>query len=75
VQTEKIVRLVRNERNQAKRIPRDLEFPGNEDLVCKKWNRLIADSILRPIFLSSCPRGLLLRSNFRTSMTSSRSRS
>ena len=48
MQTERIVRLFRNGRNQALRIPRDLELPGNEALLHKEGNRLIVEPVRRP---------------------------
>jgi antitoxin VapB len=51
VQTERIVRLFRNGRNQAVRITRDLELPGNEALLRKEGNRLIVEPISRPSLL------------------------
>jgi antitoxin VapB len=51
VQTERIVRLFRNGRNQALRIPRDLELPGNEALLHKEGNRLIVEPVRRPSVL------------------------
>jgi antitoxin VapB len=50
VQTERIVRL-RNGRNQALRIPRDLELPGNEALLRKEGNRLVVEPVRRPSLL------------------------
>ncbi|HWN42702.1 MAG TPA: AbrB/MazE/SpoVT family DNA-binding domain-containing protein [Thermoanaerobaculia bacterium] len=47
MQTERIVRLFRNGRNQALRIPRDLELPGNEALLRKEGNRLIVEPVRR----------------------------
>ncbi len=35
------VRLFRNGRNQAVRIPRDFEIDGNEAIIRKEGNRLI----------------------------------
>jgi antitoxin VapB len=40
-QTERSVRLFRNGRNQAVRIPRDLELPGNEATIRKEGEALI----------------------------------
>ena len=37
------VRLFRNGRNQAVRIPRDLELPGNEALIRKEGDVLILE--------------------------------
>jgi len=51
VQTERIVRLFRNGRNQAVRIPRDLELPGSEALLRKEGNRLIVEPMPRPSLL------------------------
>lgn len=47
MRTERIVRLFRNGRNQAVRIPRDLELPGNEALLRKEGNRLIVEPMPR----------------------------
>ena len=41
VQTERSVRLFRNGRNQAVRIPRDFELPGDEALMRKEGDALI----------------------------------
>jgi antitoxin VapB len=41
VQSERSVRLFRNGRNQAVRIPRDLELPGKEALIRKEGEALI----------------------------------
>jgi len=40
---ERKVRLFRNGRNQAVRIPRDLELPGQEALLRKDGDRLILE--------------------------------
>jgi antitoxin VapB len=37
------VRLFRNGRNQAVRIPREFEFPGNEAIMHKEGDRLILE--------------------------------
>lgn len=47
METERIVRLFRNGRNQAVRIPRDLELPGNEALLRKEGDRLIVEPLPR----------------------------
>lgn len=39
--TQRSVRLFRNGRNQAVRIPRDLELPGKDALIRKEGNALI----------------------------------
>jgi len=41
VETVRSVRLFRNGRNQAVRIPRELELPGNEALMRKEGDALI----------------------------------
>jgi antitoxin VapB len=51
VQTDRIVALFRNGRNQALRIPRDLELPGNEALLRKEGDRLIVEPVRRPSVL------------------------
>lgn len=45
--TERVVRLFRNGRNQAIRIPRDLELPGSEALLRKEGDRLIVEPMPR----------------------------
>lgn len=47
MQTERIVRLFRNGRNQALRIPRDLELPGNEAVLRREGDRLIVEPVRR----------------------------
>ena len=46
------VRLFRNGRNQALRIPRDLELPGEEAIVRKEGNRLIVEPVTHPSLLT-----------------------
>jgi antitoxin VapB len=46
------VRLFRNGRNQALRIPRDLELPGHEALVRKEGPRLIVEPVAAPSLLA-----------------------
>ena len=41
--TERHVRLFRNGRNQAVRIPRELELPGNEAIIRKDGDRLVIE--------------------------------
>ncbi len=43
MQTERLVRLFRNGRNQALRIPREFELPGNDAIVRKESDRLIIE--------------------------------
>lgn len=40
---ERRVRLFRNGRNQALRIPREFEFPGDEAILRKEGERLIIE--------------------------------
>jgi antitoxin VapB len=42
---ERRVRLFRNGRNQAVRIPRELELPGNEAVLRKEGTRLILEPV------------------------------
>jgi antitoxin VapB len=49
---ERHVRLFKNGRNQALRIPRDLELPGDEAIVRKEGNRLIIEPVARPSLLT-----------------------
>jgi antitoxin VapB len=51
VPTDRIVSLFRNGRNQALRIPRDLELPGSEAVLRKEGNRLIVEPVGRPSLL------------------------
>lgn len=50
--TDRHVRLFRNGRNQALRIPRDLELPGEEAILRKEGNRLIVEPVARPSLLT-----------------------
>ncbi len=45
MQPERHVRLFRNGRNQAVRIPRDFELAGNEAIIRKEGNRLIIEPV------------------------------
>lgn len=51
MENERIVALFRNGRNQAVRIPRDLELPGHEALLRKEGNRLIVEPVRKPNLL------------------------
>ena len=46
------VRLFRNGRNQALRIPRDLELPGDEATLRRAGDRLIVEPLARPSLLT-----------------------
>ncbi len=50
--TERHVRIFRNGRNQAIRIPREFELPGNEAVVRKEGNRLIIEPAPRRSLLA-----------------------
>ena len=43
----RVVRLFRNGRNQALRIPRDLEFDGDKALLRREGDRLIIEPVRR----------------------------
>jgi antitoxin VapB len=45
------VRLFKNGRNQAVRIPREFELPGNEALVYREGPRLVIEPSERPSLL------------------------
>ncbi|HEX3528015.1 MAG TPA: AbrB/MazE/SpoVT family DNA-binding domain-containing protein [Thermoanaerobaculia bacterium] len=47
MQSERIVSLFRNGRNQAVRIPRDLELPGSQAILRKEGDRLIVEPMPR----------------------------
>jgi len=54
---ERHVRLFRNGRNQAIRIPREFELAGNEAIIRREGNRLIIEALQRPsllAFLATC---------------------
>jgi antitoxin VapB len=45
MQTERHVRLFRNGRNQALRIPREFELPGDEAILRQEGDRLVIEPI------------------------------
>ena len=49
--TERQVRLFRNGRNQAVRIPRDMELPGRAATLRKEGPRLVIEPIAEPSLL------------------------
>ena len=51
-QTERHVRLFRNGRNQAVRIPREFELEGDEAIMRKEGGRLIVEPIRKGRLLS-----------------------
>ena len=50
--TERHVRLFRNGRNQALRIPRDLELPGRVATLRRDGDRLIVEPVAGPSLLA-----------------------
>jgi antitoxin VapB len=50
--TERYVRLFRSGRNQALRIPRDLELPGRDAILRKEGARLVVEPVARPSLLA-----------------------
>jgi len=46
--TERRARLFRNGRNQAVRIPREFELPGDEVILYKDGDRLIVEPVKKP---------------------------
>jgi len=44
--------LFRNGRNQALRIPRDLELPGDEAVLRREGRRLVVEPVARPSLLA-----------------------
>lgn len=51
-QSERHVRLFRNGRNQALRIPRELELRGDEAIIRKEGDRLIVEPVRKGRLLS-----------------------
>jgi antitoxin VapB len=49
---ERHVRLFKNGRNQALRIPREFELPGSEAIIRKEGDRLIVEPVKRPSLLA-----------------------
>ncbi|BAC92283.1 MAG: AbrB/MazE/SpoVT family DNA-binding domain-containing protein [Aphanocapsa lilacina HA4352-LM1] len=49
---ERHVRLFRNGRNQALRIPREFELPGDEAIIRKEGDRLIVEPVRRRSLLA-----------------------
>jgi antitoxin VapB len=52
MKSERHVRLFRNGRNQALRIPREFELEGNEAIIRKEGDRLIVEPIRKEGLLS-----------------------
>lgn len=53
MQTEKHVRLFKNGRNQAIRIPREYELQGNEAVIRREGDRLIIEAVRRRSLLAT----------------------
>ena len=51
MQPERHVRLFRNGRNQALRIPKEFELEGNEAIIHKDGNRLIVEPVKKTSLL------------------------
>lgn len=51
MQRERHVRLFRNGRNQALRIPREFELEGNEAIIRKEGSRLIIEPVSKKSLL------------------------
>ena len=49
--TTRHVRIFKNGRNQAIRIPRELELPGSEAVIHREGNRLIIEPVERTSLL------------------------
>jgi len=47
METERHARLFKNGRNQALRIPREFELPGDEAIIRKEGDRLIIEPIAK----------------------------
>ncbi|MFA7382531.1 MAG: AbrB/MazE/SpoVT family DNA-binding domain-containing protein [Desulfurivibrionaceae bacterium] len=52
MQAEKHVRLFKNGRNQAVRIPREFELQGNEAVIRREGDRLIIEAVRRRSLLA-----------------------
>ena len=51
MQSERRIRLFKNERNQALRIPKDFELPGDEAIIRKEGGKLIVEPVKRTSLL------------------------
>jgi len=52
MQTERRIRLFKNGRSQALRIPKAFELPGNEAIIIKENGMLIIKPVKRPSLLT-----------------------
>ncbi|VAW57261.1 VapB protein (antitoxin to VapC) [hydrothermal vent metagenome] len=64
MQTEKHVRLFRNGRNQAVRIPREFELEGNEAIIYKEGNKLIIEPLKQQTLLQILSKMSPLKDHF-----------
>ena len=64
MRTERHVRLFRNGRNQAIRIPRDFELAGSEALLRKDGDRLVIEPVRRKSLLALLATWKPLREKF-----------
>ena len=53
MQAERHVKLFKNGRNQALRIPREFELPGDEAVIRREGNRLIVEAVQRRSLLAT----------------------
>ena len=51
MESQRYARLFRNGRNQALRIPREFELPGNEVILHKEGDRLIVEPVVKKLKL------------------------
>lgn len=61
---ERHVRLFKNGRNQALRIPREFELPGNEAIMRKEGDRLIVEPLRKRSLLALLSEWEPLREDF-----------
>ena len=47
METERLVRLFKNGRNQAVRIPREFELPGREAILRREGRRLVLEPVAK----------------------------
>jgi antitoxin VapB len=64
METHRHVRLFKNGRNQALRIPRDLELPGREAIIRKEGSRLVLEPVSKPSLLTVLARLKPLEEDF-----------
>jgi len=64
MQSERHVRLFKNGRNQALRIPREYELPGDEAVIHKEGNKLIIEAVQNRSLLATLAGWQPLREEF-----------